>query len=347
MLVQKSHKASSIVSVAALPEDRKRPRLSAQRLTRYGCFSRNSFNPTSSGKFSSASFSRADSSSRSNSSSSSPATSLTRSSSSVTNSLSPKASGKFGSGNSLSRATSLGLSASGSPDVGALETKEASLRWYERPSAFVEAETQKQIEQASKVGARQGKWTCVLFYARWCSLCQTALPALESIAHDKLFCSRFQFFKARIDCGDLAYPIIKSKSIRGLPYLCIYGPDGKVAAGMSTTFAEINDVRSKLMKLVDSEEMAAAEALAVSALLDLTDTAKEWLGHFMHVFPSAALAALTVATAAVLSLDDFDVLYSGFYFGPSMETLGAEVMSNDSIHYMKVLDIDKSSVDIE
>eukprot|EP00798_Chlamydomonas_sp_ICE-L_P009539 gene9539-12181_t len=73
-----------------------------------------------------------------------------------------------------------------------------------------------------------------------------ALPLLDQIPKEPSLPAKVQFLKADISKSDLSFTVIKSKSIRGLPYICINGPDQELAFGMSANPNNMTPVLASL-----------------------------------------------------------------------------------------------------
>eukprot|EP00798_Chlamydomonas_sp_ICE-L_P027512 gene27512-2515_t len=78
------------------------------------------------------------------------------------------------------------------------------------------------------------KWTCVVYYAGWCRNCRTVMPQIMDLGFNDKLGACYQFAKANIQEGGLAYQIVVNKDVRGLPFAQVFKPNGDYAIGIST-----------------------------------------------------------------------------------------------------------------
>jgi thiol-disulfide isomerase/thioredoxin len=90
-----------------------------------------------------------------------------------------------------------------------------------------------EIDVASHLAS--GKFTVVDFYADWCIECRRLSPYLEELArrHD-------DFALRKVNIVAWGTPVTQQFEITFLPYLMLYGPDGRlIARGAEPVLAEI------------------------------------------------------------------------------------------------------------
>ena len=72
-----------------------------------------------------------------------------------------------------------------------------------------------------------GKYTIFDFYADWCAPCRALDVRLRALAAE-----RDDVAIRKIDIIDWTTPVVKQHGVEGLPFMILYGPDGKrLAAG--------------------------------------------------------------------------------------------------------------------
>jgi thiol-disulfide isomerase/thioredoxin len=70
-----------------------------------------------------------------------------------------------------------------------------------------------------------GKYTLFDYYADWCPPCRHLSPRLEEVAR-----SHANLALRKIDIVDWSHPVARQQGVSDLPYLRLYGPDGKLVA---------------------------------------------------------------------------------------------------------------------
>jgi len=83
-----------------------------------------------------------------------------------------------------------------------------------------------------------GKFTVFDFYAIWCPPCRALSPALERLAteHPDRLAIR------KVDIVDWTMPVAEQYRVVSLPYLILYGPDGRRQAEGDAVFRALGDL---------------------------------------------------------------------------------------------------------
>ncbi len=118
----------------------------------------------------------------------------------------------------------VGLAAAGTAGFGVYSVLE---RGSTQAGAFSSGADIRTISHGEPVNLRhhlaEGKYTLFDYYADWCPPCRELSPALEDLArrHPNLALRK-------IDIVDWSHPVAAQQGVTDLPYLRLYGPDGRL-----------------------------------------------------------------------------------------------------------------------
>lgn len=82
--------------------------------------------------------------------------------------------------------------------------------------------------------AVKGKYTIYDFYADWCSPCRALDPQLRELA-----ARHADVAIRKIDIIDWTTPVVAQHHVEGLPYMVLFGPDGKQLAAGDEVYAVV------------------------------------------------------------------------------------------------------------
>ncbi len=79
-----------------------------------------------------------------------------------------------------------------------------------------------------------GKYTLFDYYADWCPPCRELAPQLEELVRH-----RSDLAIRKIDIVDWSEPVAGQQGVHDLPYLRLFGPDGRLIAEGDDTFDDL------------------------------------------------------------------------------------------------------------
>jgi thiol-disulfide isomerase/thioredoxin len=82
-----------------------------------------------------------------------------------------------------------------------------------------------------------GKYTLFDYYADWCPPCRELAPRLEELGR-----RRSDLAIRKIDIVDWSHPVADQQGVHDLPYLRLYGPDGRMIGEGDAIFQDLDRI---------------------------------------------------------------------------------------------------------